>query len=70
VQLNATCWEKAIVKNGLDVRNDGQPTHYWTREDHEGESVINWTLAKGPIMEWFILACDHAPRSDHEVILL
>jgi hypothetical protein len=36
VQQNATFWEEVIDENGLEVGNNGQPTHYWTREDHEG----------------------------------
>jgi hypothetical protein len=57
-----------IDENGLEIGNDGRSTHYWTREDHEGESVIDLTLAKRPIMRWTILADDHATGSDHEVI--
>jgi len=57
-----------IDENELEVGNDGRPTHYWTREDHKGESVIDLTLANQPITKWFILANDHATGSDHEVI--
>jgi hypothetical protein len=52
----------------LEVGNDGQPTHYWTRKDHEGESVIDLTLANRLILNWFKLPDDHATGSDHKVI--
>jgi len=29
-----------IGKDGLDIRNQGWLTHYWKREDHEGELII------------------------------
>ena len=57
-----------IDENGLEIGNDGRPTHHWTREDQEGESVIDLTLANRPIVKWTILADDHATGSDHEVI--
>ena len=44
VQLIATFWEDVIDDNGLEIGNDGEATHHWTREGHEGESVINLTL--------------------------
>jgi len=44
VQQNATFWEDVIDKNGLEIGNDGSPTHQGTREDQEGESVINLIL--------------------------
>jgi len=43
------------------------PTHHWTSEDQEGESVIDLTFANRPIVWWTILADDHATGSDHEV---
>jgi len=67
-QRNAAFWEEVIDENGLEIGNDGRSTHYWTREDQEGESVIDLTLANRPIMKWTILADDHAPRSDYKVI--
>jgi len=67
VQRNAAIWEEVIDVNGLEVGNDRQSTHYWTREDHEGESVIDLTLGNGPIKKWLILSDDHATGSDHEV---
>jgi len=48
--------------------NDSRPTHHRTREDQEGESVIDLMLANRPIVMWTILAHDHATGSDHEVI--
>jgi len=68
VQRNAAIWEEVIEQNGLEVGNKNQPTHYWTREDHEGESVIDLILANRLIKKWFILADDHATGSDHKVI--
>jgi hypothetical protein len=55
-------------ENGLEIGNDGRATHHWTREVHEGESVIDQTMANRPISMWFILADGHAMGSDHEVI--
>jgi hypothetical protein len=57
-----------IDENGLQIGNDGRSTHYWTREEHEGESVTVLTLANRPIMRWTTLADDHATGSDHKVI--
>jgi len=68
VQWNDALCAEVIDKNGLEVGNDGQPTHYWTREDHDGESVIGLTLANRPITKWFILEDDHTTGSDHNVI--
>ena len=70
MEQNASFWAEVIDENGLEVMNDGQPTHYWTREDHEGESVIDMRFANRPITKWFIRADDHATGSDHEVIEL
>ena len=56
-----------IDENGLEVGNDGQHTHYWTREDHEGKSVIDLTLTNRALLTWFNLAGYHATRSDNEV---
>jgi len=69
VQQDAVFWEDLIDENGLEIGNDGEGTHHWTREGHEGESVIDLTLANRPITKWSILADDdHATGSDHEVI--
>jgi hypothetical protein len=67
-QRNAAFWEEVIDEKGLEIGNDGQSTHHWTREGHEGESVIDLTLANRPMTKWSILADDHATGSDHEVI--
>ena len=48
-----------IEENGLEIGNDGRATEHWTREGHEGESVIDLTLANRPITMWAILADDH-----------
>jgi len=68
VQRDAAFWEGVIDENGLEIGNDGWATNHWTREDQEGESVIDLTLANRPIVSWTILANDHATGSDHEVI--
>jgi hypothetical protein len=65
---NAVFWEEVIDENGLEVGNDGQATHYWTRDDHEGKSVIDLTLVSRPITNQFILADGHTTVSDLEVI--
>ena len=69
VQRDAVFWEDMIDENGLEIGNDGEATHHWTREGHKGESVIDLTLAIRPITKSSILADhDHATGSDHEVI--
>ena len=65
----AAFWEDMIDENGLEIGNDGEATPNWTREGHEGKSVIDLTPSKQPIPKWSILADDdHATRSDHLVI--
>jgi hypothetical protein len=49
VQRDAAFWEDVIDENGLEIGNDDEATQRWTREGHEGESVINLTLANRPI---------------------
>jgi hypothetical protein len=49
VQRNATFWEEVIHENGLDRANDTETTHHWTREVHEGKSVIDLMWANQPI---------------------
>jgi hypothetical protein len=68
VQRDAAFWEDVIDENGLEIGNEGEATHHWTREGHEGESVIDLTLANRPITKWSILADNHATRSDLMVI--
>jgi len=68
VQRDAAFWEDVIDENGLEIGKDGEATHHWTREGHEGESVIDLTLANRPITKWSIMGDDHATGSDHEVI--
>jgi hypothetical protein len=67
VQQDAAFWEDVVDKNGLEVGNNGEATHHWTREGHEGESVIDLTLANQPITKWSILADNYATGSHHEV---
>jgi hypothetical protein len=68
VQWKADFWQEVIDGNGLEVAKDDQPTHYWTGEDHPGESVIDLTLANRPITKWVILDHDHTTGSHHEVV--
>jgi len=44
-QQGPAFWEDVIDENGLEIGNEGATTHPWTREGHEGESVIDLTLA-------------------------
>jgi len=57
-----------IDGNGLEIGNNGQSTHHWTSEGHNGESVIDLTLANRPITKRSIQADDHTTGSDHEVL--
>jgi len=68
VQQDAAFWEDMIDENGLEIGNDGRPTHHWTREDQNSESVIDLTLANRPLVKCTILADDQATGSDHQVI--
>ena len=68
MQRNATFCEDVIDENGLEIGNDGRATHHWTRQGHEGESIIDLTLASRPITQASILGDNHATQSDHKVI--
>jgi len=68
VQRDVAFWEDVIDENGLEIGNDSRPTDHCTREDQEGESVTDLTLANRPIVKWTILADDHPTGSDSEVI--
>ena len=68
MQRNAAFSEGVIDENGLQIWNGGRHTNLCTTEEQELESVIDLTLANQPIVQWTILADDHATRSDHEVI--
>jgi len=68
MQRNTALREEVIKENGLEVGIDGQRTHYRTRVHHEGESIIDLTLANRLIMKWFLLADNHATRCVQEVI--
>ena len=45
VQRDAGFREDMIDENGLEIGNDWETTHHRTRQGHEGESVIDLTLA-------------------------
>jgi len=68
VQWDAAFGEGVINAKRLEIGDDGRPTHHRTREDKEGKSVIDLMLANRPIVQWNILADDHAAGSNHEVI--
>jgi len=68
LQRGATFWEGVIDENGLEIGNDGWPTHHRTSEDQDDESVLDLMLANRPIVRWTKRADDHATGSDHEVI--
>jgi hypothetical protein len=67
-QRDTTYWEEIIDENGLVVGNDDRPTHYWTRHDSMGESIIDLTLANRPFGKSMILDGSHATGSDHKKI--
>jgi hypothetical protein len=68
VQRDDAFWEDVFDENGLEIGTDGEGTPHWTIDGHEGESVIDLTLANRPITKWSIVADDHATGSDYEVI--
>jgi len=67
VQRNAAFWEYVIDENGLEIGYDGEATHNWTREGHEGELIIDLTLNNRLKTKCSILANDFAVGSDYEV---
>jgi hypothetical protein len=64
----AAYWEGIIDEHGLVVGDDDRPTHYWTRIENKGVSIIDQTLANEPFGKWTILDGNHATESDHEII--
>ena len=68
MQGAAAFWEGVSEEKRLEIGNDGWPTHQWTREAQDGESVIDLMLANRPIVKWTIMTDDHTTGSDHEVI--
>ena len=60
--------EDLLDANGLEIGNDGEDTHHWTRECHEGESVIDLRLPNRLITTWSMLPDYHTTGSDHEGI--
>jgi hypothetical protein len=69
VQRDAGFWEDVIDQNGLEIGKDGEATQHWTREGHEGESVIDLMLPNRPITKCSTLANDNqATGPDHELI--
>jgi hypothetical protein len=65
---DATQYEEIIDEYGLVIRNDNLPTHYRTRHDSMGESVIDLTLPNRPFGKWIILHGIHATGSDHKIV--
>ena len=45
----ATYWAEIIDEYGLAIGNNDRPTHYWTRNQSEGVSIMDLTLAN----QWF-----------------
>jgi hypothetical protein len=62
---DATYYEDNKDEHGLVIGNDDRPSHYWTRHDSMGESVIVLALANRPFEKWWILDGSHATGSDH-----
>jgi len=50
------------------IGNDARPTHYWTRNERDGVSIIDLPLADRPFGKWSIFDGNHATGSDHEII--
>jgi hypothetical protein len=65
---DAAYWEDIIDEHGLVIGNDDRPTHHWTRNESEGESIIDLTLANRPVGKWMILDGSHVTGSDHKII--
>ena len=65
---DAAYWEDIIDEHGLLIENDDRPTHHWTKNESEGESIIDLTLANRPLGKWSILDWSHVTGSDHEII--
>jgi len=61
-------WLEDSYEHGLEIGNDGRSTQNRTREDHKGESIVNYRLANRQIMRWTVVTDCHATESDHEVI--
>ena len=68
VQRDDRFWEDLLDTNGLEIGNDGEASHHWTRDCHEGESVIDLMLPNRPITNWSMLPDYHTTGSDHEGI--
>jgi len=51
MQRDAVFWEDMFDENGLEIGNDGEATHHWTREGHDDELVIDLSQANRPITE-------------------
>jgi len=65
---DAAYWEDIINEHGLVIGNDDQPTYHWTRNESEGESIIDLTLVNRPFVKWTMLDGSHVTGSDHEII--
>jgi len=60
---------RCVDENGLEIGNDAEATHHWTREGHEGELVIDLTLANRPITKWSLLANDDPATGSDRVVI-
>ena len=67
-RIEAVYWEGIIDEHGLVIGNQDRPTHHWMRNQSEGKSIIDLTLANQPFGKWTILVGSHATGSDHKII--
>jgi len=61
-------WEEIVNQHRLGIGNDDWPTHYWTRNESKGVSIIDLTLPNQPLRKWTIWDGNHPTGSDHENI--
>ena len=64
----AAYWGEIIDEHGLVIGNDDRPTHYWMRNECEGASIVDLSLANRPFGKWTIVDGDQAMGSDREII--
>jgi len=54
-QHDATFWEEILDEYGLQIGNDGRPTHHPRRNGAQGESTVDLTMATQLITRWTTL---------------
>jgi len=67
-QRDARFWDQIIDEHGLVIGNQDGATHYWTRHDSMGESILDLTQAHRPFGKSIILDRSYATGSDPEII--